>query len=59
VSQSAGPGGVESFKLHGERAERFREIRADLTDRLGYKPSKAETIGRVMGEWPPDSRGRH
>lgn len=41
----------ESFTLYGERAERFREVRKDIEERLGYEPSNAEAIGLVMSEW--------
>ncbi len=38
----------EQIKLHSDRAERFRRIREDLTEKLGYQPSKSETVGLVM-----------
>jgi len=38
----------EQIKLHSDRAERFREVREDLTEKLGYCPSKAEAIGLIM-----------
>lgn len=41
----------ESITLYGERAERFREIRKDIENRLGYKPTNAETLGIIMSEW--------
>lgn len=41
----------EAVTLYGDRAERFREIQEDITDRLGYEPSNAETIGIIMSKW--------
>jgi hypothetical protein len=38
----------EQIKLHSDRAQRFRRIRDDLSEKLDYQPSKAETIGLVM-----------
>ena len=38
----------EQIKLHSDRAERFRRIREDLSEKLDYQPSKAETVGLVM-----------
>jgi len=45
---------AERIKLHGERAERFRELRERLTEELGYRPSNAEAVGLIMGEFPDD-----
>jgi len=39
-----------SIKLHGERGERFDEIQDRLADTLGYEPSRAETVGLLMGQ---------
>lgn len=40
-----------SISLHSGRAERFREIRDELEDELGYEPSYAETVGHLMREF--------
>lgn len=45
---------VERIKLHGERAERFAELRSRLAEYLGYEPSNAEAIGMIMAEFPDD-----
>lgn len=39
------------IKLYGGRGERFEEIKAALTDRLGYEPTNAEVIGILMAEY--------
>lgn len=49
------PGKAISIKLHGEKAQRFREIKRDLTAQLGYEPSNAETVGLLMSEYPGDT----
>ena len=46
----------EAVTLYGERAERFREIQEDITERLGYEPSNAETAGIIMSQWSLDSK---
>ncbi|WP_290812843.1 hypothetical protein [Halovivax sp.] len=35
-------------KLYGDKAERFEEIKAHLTEQLGYEPSNPEVIGLLM-----------
>jgi len=40
-----------SVSLHGEKAERFREIKTELGEQLGYEPSNADTLGLVMAQW--------
>jgi hypothetical protein len=48
----------ERIKLHGEKAERFRELHDRVEERLGYRPSKAEALGHIMAEFPErDERG--
>jgi len=37
--------------LYSERAERFREIHADISDRLGYEPPRTEAVGFLMANW--------
>jgi hypothetical protein len=44
----------EPLTLYGGKADRFREIRDQLEDELGYRPSKPETIGILMSQWPPE-----
>lgn len=34
--------------LTGDKADRFRELRDDLEDRLGYRPSRPEVVGLLM-----------
>lgn len=34
--------------LHGERAERFREIRAQMEENRGYRPSRPEVVGELI-----------
>lgn len=41
----------ERITLSGERADRFREIQQELTERKGYEPSKPEVIGRLLEQW--------
>jgi len=45
------PGQKEDITLYGERAERFRDLREELTDYLGYEPTKPEAIGLIMTGW--------
>lgn len=37
------------IKLYGSKAERFEEIKAELTEQLGYEPSNPEVVGILMG----------
>lgn len=43
---------VERIKLHGERADRFAELKDRLEEHLGYRPSNAEAAGLIMAEFP-------
>jgi hypothetical protein len=43
---------AERVKLHGERADRFRELKDRLAEELGYQPSNAEAMGLIMSEFP-------
>lgn len=45
---------VERIKLHGECAERFRELVDELEGRLGYRPTNAEAMGLIMAEFPDE-----
>lgn len=45
---------VERIKLHGERADRFSELKSRLEEHLGYEPSNAEAVGLIMAEFPDD-----
>jgi len=38
----------ESLTLYGGKAERFRELKEDLENRLGYEPTKPEVIGHLL-----------
>jgi hypothetical protein len=44
----------EHITLSGGRAERFREIREDFENDLGYEPSKPEVIGRLFELYSAD-----
>lgn len=44
------PSTKEPITLYGSKAERFREIKSTLTDRLGYEPTNPEVVGHMMGE---------
>lgn len=53
------------IKLYGGKQERFEEIKASLSEQLGYEPSNPEVIGFLManhdgtetnGESPPRRR---
>jgi len=50
----------EDLTLYGGRAERFRELRDDLEDRLGYRPSRPRVIGHLLEyyEGPLDNDDR-
>lgn len=45
---------VERIKLHGERADRFDELKRRLEEHLGYQPSNAEALGLIMAEFPDE-----
>jgi len=38
----------ESIKLHGGQARRFRELRDELEDQLGYEPTKPRVFGHLL-----------
>lgn len=38
----------ESIKLHGGQARRFRELREDLEEELGYTPTRPRVIGHLL-----------
>jgi hypothetical protein len=42
------PSEKEDLTLYGGKARRFREIRDELREQLGYEPSKPEVIGLLM-----------
>jgi hypothetical protein len=42
---------VERIKLYSERAERFREIKAEIAADLGYEPDNPEVFDRLVEEW--------
>lgn len=41
----------EHVTLCGGRARRFREIKDELEEQLGYEPSNPEIVGRLMEKW--------
>jgi hypothetical protein len=38
----------EDVALYGGKAEVFRTLRGELEDRLGYRPTKPETVGHLI-----------
>jgi len=45
---------AERIKLHGEKAERFRELHDRIEKELGYRPSKPEAFGIIMADFSED-----
>ena len=43
-----------SIKLYGSKAERFEQIKATLTEQLGYEPSNPEVVGLLMASFDED-----
>jgi hypothetical protein len=43
------------IKLYGGKADRFQEVKASLTDQMGYEPSNPEVVGMLLGQYPADS----
>jgi hypothetical protein len=37
--------------LHGDRSELFRDIRDDLEEEFGYRPSRPEVVGYLMADY--------
>lgn len=37
------------IKLYGDKADRFEEIKKELTEEFGYEPSNPEVVGILMG----------
>lgn len=44
------PSQKEPVTLYGAKAERFREIKEELTEERGYEPTNPEVVGFLMGE---------
>jgi len=38
----------ESLKLHGGQARRFRELREELEEELGYQPRKTRVFDHLL-----------
>ncbi|OIB57560.1 hypothetical protein [Natrialba sp. SSL1] len=36
------------IKLHGSKAERFEQVKAELSERMGYELSNPEVLGLLM-----------
>lgn len=36
------------IKLYGSKADRFENIKQELSDQLGYEPSNPEVVGILM-----------
>lgn len=45
---------VSHIKLYGTKDERFREIKEQLHDELGYEPSNPEVVGFLMAKYDAD-----
>jgi len=41
----------ESITLYGDKAELFREIKEEMSDRKGFEPGNAETVAELMANW--------
>jgi hypothetical protein len=57
-TESRGAGGwdmTSHIKLYGGKAERFEEVKSQLSDKLGYEPTNPEVIGILMGEYSLDT----
>lgn len=39
------------IKLYGSKGERFENIKAEMSERLGYDPSNPEVIGLLMSNY--------
>jgi hypothetical protein len=47
----------EDLTLYGGQAERFRELREELAEKLGYEPTKPRTIGHLLENYDGDLLG--
>lgn len=47
---------VSHIKLYGGKATRFEEIKDQLENDLGYKPSNPEVTGMLMSMYGTDGR---
>lgn len=45
------------IKLYGSKADRFEEIKAKLSEQLGYEPSNPEIVGILMGRIDMEETG--
>lgn len=45
-------------KLYGSKSERFEEIKAELTEELGYEPSNPEVVGLLMAAYNPSAMAK-
>jgi hypothetical protein len=41
--------------LYGSKGERFEQIKAEMTKRLGYEPSNPELVGMLMAHYTEHS----
>ena len=44
----------ETVNLYGGKADRFRELKADLKDELGYEPTKPEVFAHLLYHYEGD-----
>lgn len=38
------------IKLYGTKGDRFEEIKAAMTEHMGYEPSNPEVVGMLMAQ---------
>lgn len=36
------------IKLYSDKAERYEEVKSEITEKLGYEPSNPEVVGILM-----------
>ncbi|SEW10218.1 hypothetical protein [Halobacterium jilantaiense] len=46
----------ESTTLYGDKAELFREIKDEMSDRKGFEPGNAEAVAELMAFWHQNHR---
>lgn len=48
-----------NIKLYGSKSARFREIKEEMAEQLGYEPSNAEVAGLLMASYSSERRDKH
>jgi len=46
----------ESVTLYGDKAELFREIKAEMAEQKGWEPGNAEAVAEMMADWHAENR---